>query len=488
MPVQTPHSEYAFRKPDWQKIRCFAEGSRVVKAQGEVFLPKPGGWKAAEYDAYRQRAEVYGAVDRTIDGLDGAIFRKSPKVELPTGADDIAKDITLSGKTLTEWLRDTVREVLTVGRGGVLVDFTGSDSANPDAVARASVDRPYVVPYSAEQIINWETQVIGGVTKLVTVVLEEKISSPSPVDPFIRMETTQYRVLRLTNGVYSVELWKAEVVAAVQSVGAPVQPKASEIAFTKQGEFTPQRRGASLDAIPFFFFGVSGQSVAPEKPPLLDVTDLCVLHYGTSADYAHGLHWVALPTPWITGASDTEKGFGIGPSSAIVLGDPQARVGMLEFQGTGLGAIEKRLSGLEAKMAALGAKILEERKTQAESGTAIQMRQAGDASVLAGVSDAVSRTAEAIVARMLWWGGTEQEQPDVTIDLNMEFFGAAMDPQLLTALMQAWQAGGISKETFLWNLQKGEMLPEDRTIEDEMAKLETETPPGMEPVKKEAVA
>ena len=484
MPVQTPHSEYAFRKPDWQKIRCFAEGSRVVKAQGVTFLPKPKGWSDDEYSAYKQRAEVYGAIDRTIDGLDGAIFRKAPKVELPNGSDDIENDITLSGKTLVEWLRDSVREVLTIGRGGVLVDFTGApveQAANPDAVARASVERPYVVPYLAEQVINWETQIIGGVTKLVTVVLEEKVSEPSPVDLFIKMEQIRYRVLRLTNGVYSVEIWTGSIKPVVPQANiAGTAQATSEMVYVKTQEFIPQRRGQSLDAIPFYFLGVSGQSIAPEKPPLLDVVDLNILHYGTSADYAHGLHWVALPTPWITGATDQEKSFGIGPSTAIVLGDPNAKVGMLEFNGQGLQSIEKRLSGLEAKMAALGAKILEERKTQAESGTAIQMRQAGDASVLAGISDAVSRAAEAIVARMLWWAGTEQEQPDVSIDLNMEFFGVAMDPQLLTALMQAQQAGLISKETFLWNMQKGEMLPEDRTIEDEMAKTETETPPGMQ--------
>jgi hypothetical protein len=480
MPVQTPHPDYAFRKPDWQKVRAFTEGARIVRGLGETYLPKPSGWKDSEYNSYRARAEVYGAVDRTIDGLDGAIFRKAPQIEVPAGSDDVLKDITLSGKTAIEWIRDVVREVLTPGRHGALVEFSGVVGAAgaPNPVPTGG-ERPYVVSYTAEQIINWETANIDGTTKLVKVVLEEVVAQPSAADEFIVVYQTRYRVLRLRDRQYVVELWSATAKSAQQSIaGGPAQT-VEDLMFEKMSETIPQRRGQLLDFIPFFFFGVSGQSVAPEKPPLLDVTDLCILHYMTSADYAHGLHWVGLPTPWVTGMSTKDK-FEIGPSSAIVLEDPNAKVGMLEFTGTGLSAVKDRLDGLERKMAALGARILEEQKSQAESGTAIKLRQSGDASVLAGISDAVSRACEAVLACMLWWHGSDKEQPDVTVALNMEFFGSAMDPQLLTALMQTWQAGGISKETFLWNLKKGEMLPEDRTIEDELAKISTEPPPAMQ--------
>jgi hypothetical protein len=474
MPVQTPHPDYAFRLPDWQKVRAFAEGARVVRAAGETYLPKPTGWSSDEYNAYRARAEVYGATDRTIDGLDGAIFRKPPKIEGLESAQDLVDDVTLAGNTLTEWLRDLVREILGPGRRGVLVEFSGSPD---DPATRGNgTQRPYLVNYAPEQIINWETANIGGKTTLTMVVLQETSLVPSPSDPFVRTYQTRFRVLRLVEGRYLIELWTPmSSPNPVQSSGiAGSAPKTEESVFEKTAEIVPTRRGVPLSDIPFFFIGPSGQSATPEKPPLLDVVDLCILHYMTSADYAHGLHWVGLPTPWATGVRDKER-IGIGPTTMIVLEDPEAKLGMLEFTGTGLSAVRERLDGLEHKMAALGARILEEQKKQAESGEALKLRQSGEASVLAGISDAVSRAAEAIVRRMLWWNGADDD-PDITISLNMEFFGAAMDPQLLTALMQARQSGEISRETFLWNLQKGEMLPEDRTIEDEMAKIKTEAP------------
>lgn len=477
MPVNTPHADYSYRKPDWDRIRTFREGARAVRAAGETFLPKPTGWKDEEYASYKARAEVYGAIDRTIDGLDGAIFRKAPTSELPQKDSAIETDITLAGQTMIEFARKVEQEVVTVGRVGVLVDFTGAapmaaQTATEQAAA-VGIQRPYAVIYAAEQIINWEVETIGGETKTTLVVLEEREQIPS-TDPFVRDMRLRYRVLRLVDRAYTVEIWTPKQDATTAKNTATKV----EVAYEKTQEYRPMRRGKPLDRIPFFFLAPGGQSPTPEKPPLLDIADLCVLHYQASADLAHGLHWVALPTPWVTGARDKDQ-MKIGPSAAIILEDSEARVGMLEFTGAGLQSIESRMQGLERKMAALGARILEEQKKDSESGEALKLRQSGDASVLAGISDAVSRAIEAILARMFWWDGTEANEPEVTFSLNMDFFAQAMDPQMLVALMQARQSGEISRETFLWNLQRGEMLAEGRTIEDELGAIDTDPPPNM---------
>jgi hypothetical protein len=456
MPVQDPHPDYSYRKPDWCKLRAFAEGARAVRRNAETYLPRLSGQTDAEYDAYRARAEVYGAIDRTIDGLEGAIFLKAPKLEVPAGVETEAllQDVNLAGKTLVEWIRCQVREILTVARAGVLIEHT------PET---ALAGRPYLVSYSAEQIINWDTETINGVETLTMVVLEEIVRERSATDPFVKTCVRQFRVLRLDAGVYSVERWRAK-------------DEKSEV-FEMLDRVIPMRRGAALDRIPFFFLGAIGQSVSPEKPPLSDVAELCHQHYMSAADYAHGLHWVGLPTPWVVGCRDKDQ-LKIGPSTAIILEDPEAKVGMLEFTGAGLGALEKRLADLERKMAILGARILEEQKRDAEAAETVKIRQGGDVSTLGAISDAISRAVEAIVTRLLWWAGTENA--DVTVELNMDFQLVKLAPEELTALLQTWQAGGMAKETFLWNLKRGQLMPEDRTIEDEMAKLETETPPGMQ--------
>lgn len=462
MPIQTPHADYAYRKVDWCKIRAFAEGARAVRAAGEAYLPKLSGQTDDEYNAYKARAEVYGAIDRTIDGLEGAIFLKAPKTELPKSAEveALTNDVDLMSKTLVESIRGIVRQILTVARSGVLIDHTP---------AGAESERPYIVTYTAEQIINWETAKINGVETVTLVVLEEFVRLPSASDPFVKELKRQFRALRLDTSqkgapaVYHVEIWQAN-------------DEKSEN-FVKVSDVVPQRRGEPLNKIPFFFLGATGQSITPEKPPLLDVAELCHLHYMNSADYQHGLHWVGLPTPYVTGVRNKDQ-IKVGPSTAIILESEQAKVGMLEFTGTGLSALEKRLQDLERKMAILGARILEEQKREAEAAETVKIRQGGDISTLGAISDAVSRAVEAVVNRLLWWSGIDE--PDVTVELNMDFQLARLSPEELTSLVQAWQAGGMSKETFLWNLKRGQLMPEDRTVEDELAKLETETPPGMQ--------
>jgi hypothetical protein len=42
--------------------------------------------------------------------------------------------------------------------------------------------------------------------------------------------------------------------------------------------------------------------------------------------------------------------------------------------------------------------------------------------------------------------------------------------------MGMWQAGGISRQTLFWNLQQGELVQQGRTLEDEVADIESEAP------------
>jgi hypothetical protein len=74
-----------------------------------------------------------------------------------------------------------------------------------------------------------------------------------------------------------------------------------------------------------------------------------------------------------------------------------------------------------------------------------------------------------------WWNSTE-DIPDgiakkvVSIELNTDFNTKGMSSNELTAVVAAWQAGAISRETMFEILQRGEVLFDGRTCEQE-AKL-----------------
>lgn len=475
MPVNTPHADFSYWSPEWQKIRVFAAGAKAVKDAGQAYLPKLTSQTDAEFAAYKLRAEVYGAIDRTVDGLEGAIFRKEPRFDGFTAADQpIMDDVTQTGTDLKTIAREITREILTTGRMGVLVDFAAPAEGQP-------AGRAYLVPYAAERIINWQTITVGGKEMLSLVVLEEADPKASE-DGFTQVARKRYRVLRLIEGVYHAQIWTLKKEGAA-SVTVPlsadvIRPAAGTAAagdeYAMTADVIPQRIGSPLKQIPFYFFSPSGAHSSPQKPPLLDIADLCHQHYMASADYAHGLHYVALPVLYAFGIEKTSQ-ITLGPAAALVSENENAKAGMIEFTGQGLGAFEKRLESLEKKMAVLGAKLLEESKKAAETAEAVKMRASGDESVLSGIAQAVGEQLAHATDFVLWWSGTG-EMPDVQIELNRDYVSGSMEPALLTALLQARQAGEITRETFLWNMQRGEVLPPDVTITDEIDKLDQQAP------------
>jgi hypothetical protein len=64
----------------------------------------------------------------------------------------------------------------------------------------------------------------------------------------------------------------------------------------------------------------------------------------------------------------------------------------------------------------------------------------------------------------------------VTLKLNNDFGMAGMSSQDLQAVVGAWQARAISKDTMFELFRRGEILPYGRTNQDENRLIETAKP------------
>jgi len=72
------------------------------------------------------------------------------------------------------------------------------------------------------------------------------------------------------------------------------------------------------------------------------------------------------------------------------------------------------------------------------------------------------------------WAG--EDDTKVRFDLNREFFHSPLAPEMMNAIVAAWQNGAISAETRFKMLQKGEVYTPDARWEEEEALL---VPPAM---------
>ena len=461
----------------WLRARDVFAGEDAVKAARERFLPRLDAQTDDEYAAYKARASFFNATARTVDGFVGLIFRREPTVKLPERVSGVAgalrvfaEDVDLLGTSLYTYSKNIVAEVLTVGRAGTLVDWEGDGE-----------QRGYVVRFAAEQIRNWRVSRVNG-RNLVTLVVLHEIVAESGEDGFDMTEIEQLRVLRLVearpaNGKggdgsrgrsphpaelrYVVEIWRKK------------QPKdkRKKPEWMKVETRLPLRLGKPLTMIPFVFHGPRHSLPDVDKLPLADIIAVNLDHYRLNADYKHGLHFTALPTAWVSGF-DKSATLRIGSSSAWVTETPGATAGFLEFTGQGLTTFERAMDRDERLMAILGSRMLEEQKRVGETAEVIELRQSGENSVLMTLALSISDSVSQVLRWIYWWNSTEASPETISEDLvllqlNTDFSAKGLGSDELTAIVGAWQAGAISRETMFDLFRRGEVLPPGRTDEEE---------------------
>lgn len=459
------HEDYSECYEKWRRAREVVEGEDTIKAAGERYLPKLDGQTSDEFNSYVNRTKFLNATGRTLDGLHGMIFRKEPIISnITTDApkakvEDLLADVTMKGQSVVDYAQSITSEVLLVARGGTLVDYVSEEK------------RSVLCFYSAENIWNWRTERVNGKMVLTMLLLHEDIYSQlseetlasedaSQIKETTTVEVEQLRLLMLTDKGYEVRLYQKTEDSKKQKW------KLTET-------IVPVRNGLPLQFIPWVFHKPKDMLPCCAKLPLEDIITVNLHHYRISADYNHGLHFTALPTAYVTGMSQSPGAapLKIGSTTAWLLDNPQAKAGFLEFTGQGLNAIKDAIEDDKKDMAIFGGRLLEEQKRDAETAETQRIRQTGESSILSTIATTTGRSITQALKFAIWWMGTTATPNDVSgieIQLNTDFTSNRMPPEEITALVNSWIRGAISRETMLWNFQEGEVLKPGRTVEEEI--------------------
>ena len=462
MSVKTQHKEYIEMMDKWERCRAVACGQDAVHAGGPTFLPKLIDQTQPEYDSYKLRATFYNATWRTISGLQGMLFRKPAMAKMPVTVETLVKDVNMSGESLHMFAMEAVEECLVVGRYGIFVDYPMVDLQNTTAADALRLNlRPLLKGYEAESIINWKVGMVKNAAALTMLVLTEEVEVPD--GEFKTVCKTQYRVLDLAPqveggpNVYRVRLFEIDAKTGEDVLMSTMYPVIN---------------GSNIDFIPFYFVGSDSVSWEVDEPPLIDLVDVNLSHYRTNADYEHGCHFTGLPTPIISGYTAAVEGekFYIGSTSAWVFPRPDAKASFLEFTGQGLTSLKDNLERKEKQMAILGARMLEGQQNKGQSENTTTLNLGGEQATLSSMSECVSIGIERALNTFALFAGIKDAE--VKYRLNKDFFPMPMTALTLTALVASWQNGAISYETLFANLQKGEVIDIDKTVKEELAKME----------------
>lgn len=395
---------------------------------------------------YIKCAVLMNVTKRTQQGMSGLMFAKRPKVELSPTIEYLNDDADGSGIKLEQQMKSVAKNTIATGRHGLLAEFPATDSpSNVRDVQNGN--RAYIQPYKAENIINWRTKSVGAKKMLTLVVLREFIEVE--VDEFELEVREIYRVLKLDeNGLYTVEVHLMDEGQTIEHY----EPK--------------NGLGARMDYIPFCFVGAEDNDESIDHPPLYDIAALNMGHYRNSADVEENSFFASQMTITAAGLTqqwidDVWQGKATIGSRAVLTGNEGASFGSIQASESNLA--RSLMEDKQKQMTLLGAKLIEpsgQNKTATQSAIDAADANSVLSCIAANVEDAYKKVIGYVQDFM-------NDSGEVMIEFSTEFVDPELDPQEITALLQAYVQGAMSLDSFLWNMKRGGRLSPERTLEQE---------------------
>lgn len=451
--ITTHHPKYDDYSESWERMRDCFDGEDTVKEKGQAYLPMKSGTaaltdtteKLATYNAYKFRAEFPELVSPTVIGSAGLITDQTPEIRLPQQMEYLLEDCDGTGTPLDSFHKQMVTEILITGRYGIL----------PGPLS----DGTFILAgYPTEKIINWDTDERGRVN---FVVLDETDDRRDPeTNEWSRKE--RYLELTLEDGKYVAYRWDGQT-----------QDPTPLIALKPNQE--------PVTAVPFVFVNTMDLKPDPDDVPLYGLAKLALRVYRLDADYTQSLHMTAEPTPYCTGFDNAKDAIqndevpkSIGASALWIL--PKGAVaGFMEFSGPGLSAQAAAITASLERAVMFGAQVLAENSRAVESGDARRMRMRSQQSFLRSLAKTAAAGLERALRNIAVWKGLDPET--VIVRPYLDFVDYILEPQALTALIQGWMSGAYSKRTLFENMQRADMIPQERSFEDEQELIDMEGPP-----------
>lgn len=466
--VTFQHGEYAENYDAWETVEDACAGEKEVKEKGNKYLPQPNPAdksleNAERYKQYLARAVYYNVSRRTLQSLTGACFSQNPTLTVPPLLGYVTDDIDGQGLSIYQQSQVAVSEVIKKGRVGILVDYPQTSAQASLADMQSGRIRSTVALYEAEDIINWRTEKVGANHVLSLVVLKECAEQVTD-DGFGTEEVDQYRVLRLTNGIYVIELYQFNSKTQSWDMVSQNVPLNSS--------------GGAWTQIPFSFIGSISNSASCDPAPLYDLATLNIAHYRNSADYEDSVYMIGQPQAWISGLSEEwrdwlqKEGIYIGARAAMLLPDG-GNFGIAQAQPNVLA--KEAMDAKEAQMKAIGARLITP-GSAVKTATEAQAENESEQSVVSLIAANVS---EAYTLALQWMGEWMGVTGAMEYTMHVEQGKFSVDGVMLTALVSANQSGKLPDSDLFRIMRKMDVIDSEKTDEQIREELAASGPAGL---------
>jgi len=483
--VADPNAEYASMYPIWKKCQAACTGESAVKTYDAVLdvmsftnllIPFSPSMSPEQYRFYKAEAEFPGITTEFSKMIVGGLLRKKPSLSFTnTAVTEDMKDWLLNGfgqdgSSLTAFLSTALEEEIVTSRAWVFIEHpVVPDYENLSREERKKI-HPYPVLWRAKDVINWKTTKAADgslvLSQVIVKTFEEDISDNEFHPDIIEVVS----VYELHEGHYRIRKFRKEVEARSVAVvnGVKSHNFNKEIYTLHETIEEILVNGKKLDYLPIFPLNGSIDIV---QPILATIVDKEISLYNKVSRRNHLLYGAATYTPTIS-ADITDAQFEAIVSQGLggwILLPEGGSASVLDTPTDALKDMDRAIAAGVEELAKLGIRMLS--PETAQSGVALEIRNAAQTAKLGSLNAKISSTMEKIVRFMVYWdSGLQLSDADIDFSLSDDFNPVPLGADWLRLATEWYEGGLIPRSAWLMLLKQNDVLDSD--YNDESAKVE----------------
>jgi len=460
--VYEPCTDYKDMAVHWKLPEALMGGTIAMRAAGRKYLPQYPAEDDVSYQDRLDTSTLFNAFRKTIKSLSAQPFKEPVKVERNNVAelDVLVDDVDLTGRDLTGFTRDMLKDMLTFGKCHWIVDFPDvrdllAERGGRSLTLRQERElklRPYFTRVKPTDLIGWRGGRRGGVDVLSRCRIKETI-----IEPNGEWGETLVQQIRVYYPDH-IDLWRERR--------------------TEQG-----MQWAIYDSIPNPLGRIPLVTVYGNRtgfltslPPLEDLADMNVKHWQSQSDQDNILHFARIYFLAFMGFSEDEvEVVEVGQARGIANDNPEAHIDVVEHSGASIKAGDEDLERKERLMEGMGAEMLMPRPGN-ELATARAIDHAESVSDLQAYCRNLETGLEEGYKYAGLWLNKMWESILAQCDIYQGFGMDLLGQRTLPELREDFKLGAITHRTYLEERKRNGLYSDDFDVEEEIAALETEDP------------
>ena len=433
----------------WNLLDTDGRGSSKQK-----YLVKEPAEPKQAYQARLDRS-TYTPIYRDSIKAYAGLLNRFQLASVPSSMEANQSNVDLQGSSIQSfWNRC---DELTIRDGGtfVMVDMMPEIPDASNFLDQQSDGRhPYLIMIERKDVINWSVEYKNGREYIHHATIRQIKSKPDASGFGVTIEPIYY-VLRPS----LIEEYRLE-----KRDNGWVQILSGSYPTT-------------LPVVPLIWYGASTSRFAQGDLPLNGLAELSIQHFQSRSDLTELLHKCAMPVP-------VRKGVGLGPDGRpvpLVLG-PNTAVDLpgegsdftfAEPSGHSLERHQAEIDHIEQLMDRSGLNFLYGANIKTATEASLRASQ-----VASQVAALVRNKTSSFNTVMKMWAAYAGELPSITqesgIVINDSLINRPIDPSGIAQLVNLRNAGILSTETVLSELQRGGVLDPDLMLTEELNRVKQE--------------